>query len=225
MFATLRSVGAPAARPIPLPGGPLADTRRLEVASPLAVLLPEQGLRRGGVLSISGSTGGTSLLLALLARALSEGSWAAVVGLPSLGAEAAAGLGVPLERLALVPFPGPDWPEVVGALLDALDVVALVPPGRCRPSEARRLAARARQRGAVLLLRDDRGAPWPESADLSLEVATARWSGLGAGHGSLVRREVTVRSQGRRAGGRVRAAHLLLPSPTGGLASRLGPRG
>jgi hypothetical protein len=72
----------------------------------LAPLLPwSGGLRRGATVA---ATGGTSLLLALLAGATSTGGWAGVVGLPSLGAVAAAEQGVPLERLALAPHPGPD---------------------------------------------------------------------------------------------------------------------
>jgi hypothetical protein len=59
--------------------------------------------------------------------------------------------GVALERLALVPGPGPDWPEVVAALLDGIDVVVAAPPVGVSPMLARRLAARARQRGTVLV--------------------------------------------------------------------------
>src|SRR5439155_174136 len=64
------------------------------------------------------SAGATSLLLALIAAASRAGSWCAVVGVPALGVAAADGLGVALDRLALVPYPGPDWATVVAALLD-----------------------------------------------------------------------------------------------------------
>ncbi|NBH10575.1 hypothetical protein GTY80_45970, partial [Amycolatopsis sp. SID8362] len=67
--------------------------------------------------------GSTSLLLALLAPATAAGSWAAVVGLPSLGLAAAAEHGADLSRLALVPRPGAEFPAVVAALLDGVDVV------------------------------------------------------------------------------------------------------
>jgi hypothetical protein len=58
-----------------------------------------------------------------------------VVGLPALGAVAAVEQhGVPLERLVLVPHPGPDWPTVVAALLDGLDmVVVAAPPATSTP--------------------------------------------------------------------------------------------
>jgi len=48
--------------------------------------------------------------------------------MPDLGLLAAYELGVDLERLALVPEPGPDWPQVVAALLDGIDVVVVAPP-------------------------------------------------------------------------------------------------
>ena len=176
----------------------------LTVVPPLQEILPDGGLRRGSVLCLSGEVGSTSLLLALLSGPMAEGSWAAVVGLPGLGVEAAAGLGVALERLVLVPRPGAAWLEAVAALLDAVDLVAIGSPGRCRPGDARRLAARARERGAVLLVRHT----WPERADLSLEVSAPHWSGLNAGHGTLTRRRVTVRCA--RAG-RARERQLWLP--------------
>src|SRR6476660_8273685 len=92
------------ARPVVLSGD-----ERLPVLPALEPLLPGAGLRRGSVVAVSGST---SLLCALLAGASQAGSWCAVVGLPDLGLVAAAGLGVALERLALVPDPGSQWPVV-----------------------------------------------------------------------------------------------------------------
>jgi hypothetical protein len=201
-------------------GGPLAGTRLLPVAPVLAPLLPDTGLRRGTVLSVSGAGGATSLLCILLAQAMAEGSWVAVVGLPALGLEAAARLGLRLDHLALVPDPDTHWAEVVGILVDALDVVA-VAPGRCRPADARRLAARVRERGSLLVVASPaavtgRSAPrWPEPVDLQLEVGTARWHGLDAGDGTLQRRSVTVQSSGRRAAARQRRVRLWLPAPDG----------
>jgi hypothetical protein len=82
-------------------------------AHPLvAPLLPwPGGLRRGATVAV---TGGASLLLALLAGAMSTGGWAGVVGLPSLGAVAAPSTecrwnGSPLR---LIPArTGPRWPR------------------------------------------------------------------------------------------------------------------
>ncbi|MGH9082574.1 MAG: hypothetical protein ACRDWN_04445 [Acidimicrobiales bacterium] len=199
----------------------------LPVVPALAGLLPDQGLRRGSVLGISGPGGSLSLLLATLAGPLSAGSWGAVVGVPGLGAEAAAGLGVRLDRLALVPDPGPRWTEVVGALLEAVEIVAVAPPGRCRPPDARRLAARARDRHGVLVVVEHPFGParhrWPEPVDVRLDAGPATWNGLGDGDGALVCRETTVRASGRRSG-REREARLWLPAAHGGVAAAGGER-
>src|SRR5258705_3116245 len=92
--------------------------RILPVLPELRQLLPAGGLRRGSTVAVT--PGHTSVLLALLVAASAAGSWCAVVGLPSLGALAAAELGIAMDRLALVPHPGAEWPAVVGALLDGL---------------------------------------------------------------------------------------------------------
>src|SRR5687768_13037970 len=93
--------------------------RSLPVGAALRPLLPGGCLRRGSTVAISfsGAGGATSVLFALLAEASAAGSWCAVVGLPRLGLVAAAEAGVALPRLALVPHPGPDWVDAVGALL------------------------------------------------------------------------------------------------------------
>src|SRR5215211_1230971 len=110
----------------------LADERLLPVVPALAPLLPNQGLRRGSTVAVDRSA---ALALALVAGASAAGFWVAAVGLPDLGILAAAETGVALERLALVPSPGPRaWPTVVAALLDAIDVVLVrSPPGRPGP--------------------------------------------------------------------------------------------
>jgi hypothetical protein len=160
--------------------GEMGSERLLPVRPDLSSLLPGGGLRRGATIGITttrdlGRSGGgirtsnvqdppearaaaaaapgaTSLMLSLLAEASRAGSWCAIVGVPTLGVAAAAELGVALERLALVPYPGPDWPTVVAALLDGFDiVVAAAPGGAISATIASRLAARARQRGGVLV--------------------------------------------------------------------------
>lgn len=178
----------------------------LPVAPELAPLLPWPGLRRGATVAVPDST---SLLLMLLAGVLREtSSWAAVVGLPSLGAVAANEFGVDLRRLALVPDPGAEWPRVVGALIDGIDLVVIAPPPGAVPmATARGLAARARQRGAILL---PATAAWPEP-DLTLEVTSRTWSGLGQGWGRLRGGELTVRSQGRGAARRPRTETIAVP--------------
>lgn len=182
-----------------------ATGRVLPVVPALAGLLPDTGLRRGSTVAVHG---GTSLLLALLAAATEAGSWAAVVGMPSLGVAAAAEYGVDVTRLALVPRPGAELPAVVAALLDGVDLVA-VQPETVLPAVARRLSARARHRGAVLLA----AGAWP-AADVELSCRRAAWSGPSAGYGHLESRQVQVRSHGRGAAARPLTATFDLPPAT-----------
>jgi hypothetical protein len=200
-------------RPVVAPG---PDGRVLPVAEPLARLLPAGGLRRGSTVALPHVPAATSLLLALLAEASAEGAWAAVVGRPGLGLVAAAEAGVQLERLALVPEPGPDLMAVTVALLDGMDVVAVAGAERAgvRAADRQRLAARARQRGAVLVAL---GA-WP-GADLELSCTDVGWQGLGAGAGRLKARQVRVRVGGRGVTPSGRSAGLLLPAPGGAVAA------
>ncbi len=131
------------------------------------------------------------------------------VALPDLGVLAAAEAGIVLERLVLVPAPGAQrWGAAIAALLDAVDVVMAGCPGRPRAAEARGLAARARERGAVLV---PVGGGWPAPPDLAMTVVAARWEGLGQGAGHLVRRRVEVVAGGRGAAARARRAVLWLP--------------
>jgi hypothetical protein len=194
--------------------------RSLPVAAALRPLLPGGCLRRGGAIALSATTdgkatggmatGATSLLFALLAEASAAGSWCAVIGMPRLGLVAAAEAGVVTDRLALVPSPGPDWVDTVGALLDGLDIVTVATPGGVAPQLAGRITARARQRGAVLVA----VGAWP-GADVTLEVVRGAWHGLGQGEGRLRRREVEVVASGRGAAARPRRARLWLPGPSG----------
>src|SRR5829696_1229256 len=141
---TLGSSGAAARTELVGPGTTLADERLLPVVPALEPLLPGHGLRRGTTVAVAGSL---ALALALVAGASAAGSWVAAVDLPDLGIVAAAETGVALERLALVPAPGARaWPAVVAAFLDAIDVVLVGSPPRLPAAQARRLAARARQR-------------------------------------------------------------------------------
>ena len=194
----------------------LAGERLLPVLDPLAPLLPGGALRRGMVVGVSAST---SLALALLAGASAAGSWCGAVGLPSLGVVAAAELGVVLDRFPLVAAPagGEEWAWAVAALLDAVDVVLARPPARVNARDARRLAARARERSSVLVVSGGR-TPWPEALDVRLEVESAAWEGVGEGYGRLRARRVEVVAGGRGAAARSRRATLWLPGPDGGVA-------
>jgi hypothetical protein len=193
-----------------------ADTRLLQVPGALGGCFPEGALRRGSTLAISSTRGGVSLALALAAAVTGDDAWVAAVGLPSLGLLAAAELGVRLERLAVVGAPGDRWPVVAAALVDGMDLLLLGPPGRVRPGDARRLVARAREQGTVVVvLEPPEGRCWPEAPDLRLSVAHASWEGLGSGHGYLRSRCVEVVTTGRRAAARERRTVLLVPGPAG----------
>ncbi|HXV92911.1 MAG TPA: hypothetical protein VD813_06415, partial [Pseudonocardia sp.] len=116
--------------------------------------------------------------------------------------------------LALVPHPGPDLMAVVVALLDGMDVVVVSGAERAglRAADRQRLAARARQRGAVLLPLG----PWP-GADAELSCRHARWCGAEGGNGRLRTRHVQVHLRGRGVAPAGRSARLLLPAPDGGM--------
>jgi hypothetical protein len=179
-------------------------TGQLPVHPLLSPLLPWRGgLLRGATIT---ATGATSLLLALLAGAMSTGGYGAVVGLPALGAVAAVEHGIALVRLALVPVPGPDWPTVTAALLDGLDMVVVAVAGPVAAGVARSLSARARARGAVLVTT----APWP-GADLALTATGHRWAGLGHGRGRLRQHEMTIAAIGR--GQAARRREVTVPVP------------
>ena len=189
-----------------------AHEQLLDVLEPLRGILPGGGLRRGSSVALDGPAA-TSLALALAAAPSAAGSWVATVGMPSLGLVAAAELGVSLARLALVADPGPQaWGSVVAALIDAFDVVLVRADGRVRTGDSRRLLARARERGAVVLRT---GHGWQEGAEVRLTVAAGRWEGLGEGHGHLRARQVEVVVGGRRAAGREQRIRLWLPSADG----------
>jgi hypothetical protein len=171
------------------------------------------------VSAVPGVGGATLLALALVAEASRAGSWLAAVGLPSLGLVAADEVGVALERVVLVATPERDaWGNVVAALVDGFDLVLLhAGRGGMRPTDARRLVARARERGAVLV---QLGAGWHTEADLSLQVVAARWEGLdGDGYGHLQARRVTVARTGRGEAAQPRRAELWLPGPGGTAAA------
>jgi hypothetical protein len=195
----------------------LAGEQRLPVLEALEGLVP-QGLRRGWTVGVGGPAS-TSLLLALAAGPSQAGSWVAGVGLESLGLVAAAELGVALERLVLVAEPPPaQWGEAVAALVDAFDVVLVRSTRPVRAADERRLAARVRERGTVLLRLDGESGPWTSGADVDLEVVAAEWDGLAAGHGYLRSRHVVVRTGGRRGAARPREVALWLPAADGRVA-------
>lgn len=193
---------------------PAAD-RCLPVDPVLADLLPEGGLRRGHVVACGGPAA-TSLALAVVAQAAARGAWVAAVGIPALGVEAAAELGVPLERLVLVDAgrTPSEWAERLAAAADGFELLLTAPP-----PGAERVVRRVRQRlqacGAVLVTIG----PATIASDVQLTTARCTWEGLGDGYGALIGRHLTVECGGRRVP-RPRTADVWLPGPGGGIARR-----
>ena len=189
-----------------------AGERTLPVLPQLRSLFPGGALRRGSVIVTDGA-GATSLALAVAAGPSSAGSWTAVVGDPGLGLAAAAEAGVALERLLMIAAPDPRGAAgTIAALVGSVDVV-LVGPGIHLPAaDRRRLSARLRERGSVLIRSGGDGG---HGADVCLRIVASRWSGLGEGHGLLRCRHVTVQTGGRGAAALPRSADLLLPGPEG----------
>jgi hypothetical protein len=155
-------------------------------------------------------------LLALLGAGSAAGAWCALVGLPPISAEAATEQGIDLARLAIISTTDPtQWATAVGALLDAVDIVAARPPPHLTPGDVRRLAARARSQDAVLITYLTATERWP-GTEVNLTAAEGEWSGLGAGSGRLRQRRLTVHAHGRGPAARPRSASLWLPAAGGG---------
>jgi len=196
----------------------LAGEEHLPVAPALTGLLGAPGLRRGSTVSLDGggAPGVTSLALLLLAEASASGLWCGIVGLGDLGIAATAELGLDLGHLYLVPRPGRRFAAVTAELLAGFDaVLAAVPPG-CTRSEARRLAARARERRSVLLALSGSAAapasgPWPEPAEVRLTVTGGDVVGLRRGSGRVTARRLALTARLRRATPPERSALLWLP--------------
>jgi hypothetical protein len=191
----------------------LVKERLLPVTSALQEILPAGGLQRGSTVVVDArqTSGATTLALELLAGPSVGGYWCAGGGFSELGVLAAAERGIDLARLVLVPSLGPQdrWMQVVASLFDAVDVVLLTPRAAVRPSDARRLVARSRDRGSVLVVLDHRG-NWPGPSDLRCTVTRSEWSGLSQGHGLLAARRYDLEVSGRGAAARPRRVPMRL---------------
>jgi len=190
-----------------------AGERLLPVTPGLQEILPAGGLQRGSTVVVDSqrSSGATTLALELLAGPSVGGYWCAVGGAYELGILAAAERGIDLARLVIVPSLGAAdrWMHVLAALFDSVDVVLLVPQAPVRPSEARRLTARSRDRGSVLVVLDNQQ-NWPGPSDLHCTVTRSEWSGLSRGHGLLTSRRYELEVSGRGAAARPRRSALQL---------------
>ena len=122
------------------------------------------------------------------------------------------------------PHPGTQWPAVTAALIDAVDMILIRPPGgsgRPTPGGWRPGPGSAGWSWSY-------GGAWPEGADLHLSVHAGALAGPRAGHGHLQARSVEVTAKGRGAAARERRVQLWLPGPTArskapGRASGRGP--
>lgn len=111
--------------------------------------------------------------------------------------------GIDPGRCVLVPDPGPDAGEALGALVDGFDVVAVGPCTAINDRDRRALSQRVRHRGAVLLSTQR----WAGS-EVTLSATKRSGQGL-VSHGRLLAEELTVASSGRGLGaGRTRRLRI-----------------
>ncbi len=172
-----------------------SDLPLLPLDPAFSSLLPEQGLQTGTAYTVSPSP---SLVLALLAAASRKGLWCAVVGMPTLGVEAAAAFGIELPRLILVPEPGDRWLAVTSALAEVVPLIAVAPGGRARDADVSRLSARLRDRGATLLVAESStSGAWPQSEG-SIRLHDQHWLGIGEGWGLIEGSTATVTAKTRQ---------------------------
>lgn len=180
---------------------PDVATRGLPVPAALQRVLPV--LRTGAVHSIESR----SLALQCLAAAVPTGAWSAIVGMPDVGVEAAADLGIAVDRLVLVPTPGGAWNDAVASLAEVMPVVLAAGPARITSGEAARIEARLRAADACLIVH---GA-WP-SPTTRIRSLGVDWRGTDAGLGRIARGSMELEVTG--ADGRPRRARM----PIGGAA-------
>ena len=171
---------------------PQIDHPTLPSHSTVQGLFPGGGLRRGASYELHG---GYSLLWSLLAGPSRQGHWSALVGLGHLGFQAAADLGVDMDRLIVVKNPGAHWFQVASSLADAVSVVVVSPQTSSLPavSQRERLHARLRERGSTLLVNGQ----WP-GHDGRLVVEQCRWEGVDRGAGVLHTQHLTIAHHHKR---------------------------
>ncbi len=205
----------------------LAAERTLPVASALGGLLPT-GLPRGVTVTITGSAA-RSFTWALASEASQAGAWCAVIGLTGLGWQALTELGVAPHRVVTITADdAAQQASAIAAAVDGFDLIIVGNQTRLRTDTQRRLAARARERGTVLIgvhesSHNDQQASnvgvFGPISDLRATTKPEPWTGLGVGSGRLASRAVHVNMEGKRLPGRQRSARLWLPGPNGQLAN------
>lgn len=166
------------------------DSRALPTDAALGALLPGGALKAGAMYSVRGSW---QLALSFLSAASTNGSWCGIVGCRDFGGEAAAELGIALDRCVVIPRPGKHALTLTSTLGETLSLVVARFDHRVSPADVERLAAKLRENGSALIVAGD----WPRT-ESRLSVTSSRWSGLEAGYGLLRDRELTIRSEDRR---------------------------
>ena len=179
----------------------LASQRPRPVRGPYAEVFPH-GLRPGTSVAVRAarpSLEATALrsAITLAAGVVPPDGWVAAVGVASIGIVAAAEAGLALDHLVFLAAPTTVWGTVAIAAVDAFDVIVLSVPARPRPAEVRRLAGRARERGATVIAVGPGAAAWGGEARLT--TSAVAWSGLGDGHGALASCRVSIELDGRGA--------------------------
>ncbi|HET8930816.1 MAG TPA: hypothetical protein VFN21_09185 [Acidimicrobiales bacterium] len=206
----------------------VAGQRTLPVVDALGTLLPT-GLPRGVTLTTTGDAA-RSFAFTLTVAAGRAGSWLAVLGLEGPGWRAATELGVATERIVHIEVGGTASraADCIAAALDGFDLVLVGPQVHLTATVERRLHARARERGTVLIgvhesFPDTHGrtttGPFTTVADLRGTTRAEGWQGLGAGTGRLTGRQVEIVMEGKRLPGRRRSTRLWLPGPDGTVTS------
>ena len=180
--------------------GSRLGSRRLPTIPALGRILPGGGLMAGAAYSVENST---TLAMALLAGPSGSGAWCSVIGIPDFNVEAAANLGVDLDRLILIPHLDGQWLTVTAAMVDVVSIILTRAPATITGTDAARLRARLRQRGAALITMGS----WPQS-EAALSVTDNQWGGLGTGSGHLQTRRLKVAARGNN--GQSRSAELSL---------------
>lgn len=167
----------------------------VELPTALAPLVPGGVIRRGTTTCVTGST---TLACHLIAALASQESWTAIVGYPDLGLAALFDAGLDPARVVLVPEPGPNAVEVLGAVVDGFDVVLVGEGAALQDRDRRALSQRVRHRGALLVS----SAPWP-GAEVTFVTENITWNGLSV-VGRVTGGNFLISSTGRGIGARHR---------------------
>lgn len=171
--------------------------------------LEPHGIKRGVTIGLDRQC--HTLAGVLAAGPSQSGEWVAIVGVEDMGFEAAAAMGLALQRCVWVPRPGAQWATAVGALLEVTSIVIASPAPTGVRFDARRLRAVARERRSALVALGD----WMPGPDVRWSIASSCWSGLGTGFGALTTRRLTVRATGRGRHELPREVELVVPDIDG----------